>query len=223
MDRALYRQLEARMLHMREDSAHDRQHIYRVLYNALDIAATESAVDMDVLIAACLLHDIGREAQFTDPTLCHAREGARMARAFLLQIGREDLAEPVAQAVLTHRYRSDNPPASLEAKILFDADKLDVTGAIGVARTLLYDGHVGSPLYGVGPDNRPLPGDKREPESFVREYNRKLKGIYEHFYTRRGAELARQRQRHAQAFYETLMLEIDAAQGQSLLEAWLDG
>lgn len=221
MDRALYRQLEARMLQMREDSAHDRQHIYRVLYTALDIAATEPAVDMDVLIAACLLHDIGREAQFADPTLCHAREGARMARAFLKQIGREALAEPVAQAVLTHRFRGDNPPASLEAKILFDADKLDVSGAIGIARTLLYDGHVGSPIYTAGPDNRPLPGDRDEPESFVREYNRKLKNLCEHFYTRRGAELARQRQHHAQAFYDALMGEINAAQGQSLLEAQL--
>ena len=45
------------------DSAHDPQHIYRVLYSALQIAQTEEAVDYDVLIAACLLHDIGRKGQ----------------------------------------------------------------------------------------------------------------------------------------------------------------
>ena len=42
------------------DSAHDKEHIYRVLYSALDIAQGEAGVDYDVLIAACLLHDIAR-------------------------------------------------------------------------------------------------------------------------------------------------------------------
>lgn len=44
------------------------------------------------------------------------------------------------QCIKTHRYRTNNPPESLEAKILFDADKLDAAGAIGIARTLLYKG-----------------------------------------------------------------------------------
>lgn len=47
------------------------------------------------------------------------------------------------EAVAAHRYRSGKPPVSVEARILFDADKLDVTGAIGIARTLLYAGRQG--------------------------------------------------------------------------------
>lgn len=35
-------------------------------------------------------------------------------------------------------YRKSNPPQSIEAKILFDADKLDAAGAMGIARTLIY-------------------------------------------------------------------------------------
>ncbi len=54
------------MLSCMNDGAHDRQHIYRVLYYALDIAE-EYCIDQDVLIAACLLHDIGRDAQFRNP------------------------------------------------------------------------------------------------------------------------------------------------------------
>ena len=45
------------MLSCTEDSAYDKEHIYRVLYNALEIAKTENNVDYDILIAACLLHD----------------------------------------------------------------------------------------------------------------------------------------------------------------------
>ncbi|MBR2145622.1 MAG: HD domain-containing protein [Akkermansia sp.] len=42
------------------DSAHDREHVYRVLYAALNLARGEENVNYDVLIAACLLHDVGR-------------------------------------------------------------------------------------------------------------------------------------------------------------------
>ncbi|MDY4611681.1 MAG: hypothetical protein SPD11_13810 [Sphaerochaetaceae bacterium] len=55
----------------------------------------------------------------------------------------------VRACVQSHRYRGDNPPSTLEAKILFDADKLDVTGAIGIARTFLYIGQVSGSLYSI--------------------------------------------------------------------------
>ena len=50
--------LENYMLSCMEDSVHDKEHIYRVLYNALEIAKMEEGVDYDALICACLLHDI---------------------------------------------------------------------------------------------------------------------------------------------------------------------
>lgn len=131
-----YRLIEAYMLSCMRDSAHDREHIYRVLYAALDIASFEEPVDSDVLIAACLLHDIGRREQFENPALCHAAVGAEKALAFLVQNGfPPTFAEKVASCIERHRFRSDRPPVTPEEKILFDADKLDVTGAIGLART----------------------------------------------------------------------------------------
>ena len=51
MNRETYCLLENYMLSCMEDSAHDREHIYRVLFNALEIAETESGVDYDVLIS----------------------------------------------------------------------------------------------------------------------------------------------------------------------------
>lgn len=134
MDREMFGAIEGYMLSCMTDAAHDREHIYRVLYAALEITETEEGVDADVLTAACLLHDIGREAQFRDPSLCHAEVGSRMACDFLLGLGWDRArAGWVRDCVLTHRYRTDRRPRTLEAKILFDADKLDVTGAMGVA------------------------------------------------------------------------------------------
>ena len=74
MTQETYKVIEAYMLRSMDDSAHDSEHIYRVLYNALEIAKAEDAVNFDILIAACLLHDIGRKEQIADPNFegyCH--------------------------------------------------------------------------------------------------------------------------------------------------------
>lgn len=209
MERSMYRRLESFMQTCMGDSAHDRAHIYRVLYTAMEIARCEKDVDADVLIAACLLHDVGRREQFANPVLDHAEVGAEKARRFLLECGWDAaLCTRISQCIQTHRFRSDCPPESLEARILFDADKLDVTGAMGIARTLLYNGAVGEPLYSVGENGTVFDGSGDAGPSFFREYQFKLKGLYARFYTARGAELAAQRQEAAVSFYEELLNEV---------------
>lgn len=218
-----YTLLESYMLSCMEDSAHDSAHVYRVLYNALEIAETESAVDGDVLIGACLLHDVGRKEQFQDPNVCHAAVGAEKARAFLTAHGFDELyAERVAHCIRTHRYRKQSPPQSIEAKILFDADKLDAAGATGIARTLIYKGIISDPLYTLAPDGSVSDGANDTTPSFFQEYKYKLENIYAHFYTARGAELARERQAAAVAFYESLYDEVSAAyrNGKAALECF---
>ncbi len=209
MKRETYALLENYMLSCMEDSAHDEKHIYRVLYNALLIAREEDNVDADVLIAACLLHDIGRKEQFADPNLCHAAVGSEKARIFLLRQGfPEDYADRVAHCIATHRFRKANPPQTVEAKILFDADKLDVTGAIGIARTLQYKADTKEPLYTLREDGSISNGEGENAPSFFREYQFKLKNLYDRFYTSTGARMARERQQIAQDFYESLYREV---------------
>ena len=220
-----YRLIEAYMLSCMRDSAHDREHIYRVLYAALDIASFEEPVDSDVLIAACLLHDIGRREQFENPALCHAAVGAEKALAFLVQNGFPPaFAEKVASCIERHRFRSDRPPVTPEEKILFDADKLDVTGAIGLARTICYKGQAGEPLYSLTEEGEVSDGFNDTQPSFFQEYKRKLEGLYDRFYTRRGAELALQRRQAAGSFYENLRREMSEAyqMGGSLLAERLE-
>ena len=95
------------MLSCMEDSAHDREHIYRVLYTALEIARTEQDVNYDVLVCACLLHDIGRKEQFENPSVCHAMAGADKAYAFLVENHfTKEFAERVSRCIRVHRCRS---------------------------------------------------------------------------------------------------------------------
>lgn len=203
-----FEKTEAYMLSCMDDSAHDKEHIYRVLYAALDIAAYEQDVDYEILITACLLHDIGRREQFENPALCHAAVGGDKAFAFLLDCGwPQERAGQVKEAIAAHRYRSGKPPVSAEARILFDADKLDVTGAIGIARTLLYAGETGGPIYTMNSDGSV--NDGSGDGCFFREYKRKLEKLYDRFFTERGRKLAAERQAAAAAFYGSLLKEAE--------------
>lgn len=209
MDRKTFALLESYMKACTGDSAHDESHVYRVLYQALAIAKEEKTVDYDLLIAACLLHDIGRPEQHADPKVCHAEAGAEKARLFLQSNGfSEDFACQVADCILTHRFRKNRPPESLEAKILFDADKLDVSGALGIARTLQYAAHVGAELYEILPDGRVSDGTEGEKYTVFREYRHKLEKIYDRFYTRGGRQIAQQRQEAARQLYDNLLSEV---------------
>ena len=205
MEERLYKEIERYMLSCMKDSAHDCTHIYRVLYMALELAKDQDNIDMEVLITAALLHDIGRSHQFIDENTDHAHKGSEIAYEYLVNTGWDiEKALHVKACILTHRFRSDNPPKSAEAKILFDADKLDVTGAMGIARTLLYNGTVGRPIYSVDDFNNII---KKE-GTFFYEYDYKLKNIYDIFYTEKGKIIAEERKKACTDFYESLYNEV---------------
>ena len=210
MDKDTYSLIENYMISCMEDSAHGEDHIYRVLYNALEIAKAERDVDYDVLICACLLHDIGRKEQFENPALCHAEVGGEKAYRFLLENDFNPIfAEHVKKCIVSHRFRKNNPPESIEAKILFDADKLEAAGAVGIARTLIYKGIVSDPLYSLLPDGTISDGEDDTTPSFFQEYKYKLENIYFNFHTARGKELAGKRQAAAVSFYNDLFREVN--------------
>lgn len=217
--------LESYMLQCMEDSAHDKEHIYRVLYNALRIAAGEDKVDFDVLICSCLLHDIGRKEQYENANICHAIAGGEKAYRFLLENGFPlAFAQRVQDCIQSHRFRKSSPPQSLEAKILFDADKLDVCGALGIARSLLYVGIVSEPLYSLRPDGTVSDGKYDTEPSFFHEYKFKLEKLYDCFYTETGKKLALNRRKAAVDFYESIYREVSIShrEGQKLLRKLLE-
>jgi len=124
------------------DSTHDFDHVMRVYRLAERIGQAEGA-DMPVLRTACLLHDIARADQDTGRVPDHAAEGACRARD-LLSARPPQFVDAVAHAIAAHRFRGDDvQPRTLEARILYDADKLDAIGAVGIARAFCYGAHQG--------------------------------------------------------------------------------
>lgn len=132
------------------DAAHDMSHVMRVHRLALRMAERETGVDLDVLSSAVLLHDIGSYRELNDPSgnTDHAVESAKMAEPILKDLGfTDERIRHIQDCIISHRYKTDNEPKTIEAKILFDADKLDAVGAIGVARSFCWTGKNNANIY----------------------------------------------------------------------------
>jgi len=130
-------------------SAHNFDHVMRVYNLALHLAENEN-VDLDVIKAATLLHDIGGKKEIDDPTgkTDHAIEGAKMAKPILNNLGySKNKIKHIQDCIISHRYRTENKPQTKEAKIVFDADKLETVGAIGIARAFVWIGRNNAHIY----------------------------------------------------------------------------
>jgi uncharacterized protein len=186
---------------------HDWDHTLRVRQNAHKLAAAEQA-DSLLVDYAVLLHDIGRRQELEDQgETCHAALGATMAEQLLAQLGIEvpDFVEQVVACVRTHRYRgrTAEKPASLEAKVVFDADKLDSLGAIGLARAFHFAGRIGARVHNSDEEALNSKSYSRE-DSAYREFLIKLRYLPKAMLTASGRKIAEKRYRLMDSFFKNL-------------------
>ncbi len=135
----------ARGFYARKDRAHDLDHALRVKEWGKLLAEKEGA-DSTVIELAALLHDIGRSGAIEKT---HAESSAGLAVNILRKTGySEDIVLRVRDAVMAHSREAGHEPKTIEAKILYDADKLDFVGAIGLGRLFALGGIEGWPLVG---------------------------------------------------------------------------
>ena len=187
--------------------SHDWDHTLRVSRLCERLGSADS-VDSDVLLAAAYLHDIGRGCQDdSNGAVCHAEKGARMAAPIVEKL---DLSEGQKKNILhcirSHRFRDDRHPRTPEARILYDADKLDAIGAVGVARAFLFAGEVGARLHngetGIE-DARPYTID----DTGYREFKVKLCKIKNRMQTKEGLKLAEERHVFMEEFFKRFIEE----------------
>jgi len=191
-----------------EGGCHGPDHSARVHRTALYIGRQMGA-RLDILSAAALLHDIGRRHETeTRGGICHAGKGAELARGILAELAFPEASiERIAHCIATHRYRDAKRPQSLEAEILFDADKLDSVGAIGIGRAFLFAGQVGARLHNENSDIRNTESYSVEDTAY-REFKVKLCKVKERMLTPVGKRLAQERHAFMEVFFERLEREI---------------
>ena len=200
-------------------AAHDFDHVMRVYNICLSLVENKKTIDYDILIPAVLLHDIARPQEDEDPTdqIDHAVLGAEMAETILIELGYDSaLIGQIKHCIIAHRFRSGCTPQTNEAKLLFDADKLDVIGAVGIARSFMLAGKHGERLFididlneycevNIGVNSRVKDVSKH---SSNLEFELKLKKIPEKLYTEKAKKIAYERVKYMAEFFKTLRAEI---------------
>ncbi len=203
-----------------KDSSHNMEHVMRVYHIALNLADGED-VDKDVIATAVLLHDIGGSAELNDPSgsTDHAEVSAKLAKPFLdkLHFSDQKIAH-IINCILSHRYRTNYKPKTAEAMIVFDADKLETVGAIGVARAFSWVGKNNAHIY------KKVDIEKYAKENLSGQINGRIqdktkhspqinwetkdKFILEYLYTDKAKQIAKQRKKYMVQFFEELEKEI---------------
>lgn len=201
-------------------SAHNLDHVFRVYNLCLLLAKYEKDVDLEILIPSALLHDIARVEESQDKTgkVDHAVLGSVIAEDILRNLEyEEDKIEKIKHCIIAHRFRTGNEPNSIEAKILFDSDKLDVIGASGIARIFMLAGQFGQRLTTDEPLNDYLKSNTVEngrlkdvsKHTPLIEYEVKLKKIPDKLYTERAKEIGQERLNFMEKYFDRLKLELD--------------
>ncbi len=200
---------EAKGLLSGAKGSHGWDHTERVYNLCMHIGKKENA-DLEILGIAAVLHDIARDSEDeSNGKICHAEEGAKMARELLEKHGiSKEKIEKVVHCIQCHRFRANNVPRSKEARILFDADKLDCIGAVGVGRAFLFAGEIGANLHDKGVDVGKTEQYSKDDTAY-REFLVKLRKIKDRMLTEEGKRIAKERHGFMAEFFDRLNQEVD--------------
>jgi len=184
---------------------HRLDHTMRVVANARRLAVSEPTANADVVEAAAWLHDIGRSLE-RERRMSHAKLSAELAEPLLPGLGfsAED-QRLILDAIADHRFSEGRVPASVEGRILQDADRLDALGAIGIARTFA-ESHARE-LYNTDDPftDRRTPDDARYA---IDHFFTKLLRLPETLHTREAQYIAQRRVQYMRGFLNEFAAEL---------------
>ena len=190
----LLEELVVRHLKDSKSVAHDFSHLFRVRKIAKYLANKEGA-NTEVAEAAALTHDIERREDSESDR--YFNKSAEQAQKLLLEVGYpKDFIEKVVSCVESHSRSSSVVPETIEAKVVFDADKLDGLGYVGIVRWYLAMGHMGFDVED---------STKRYIYTLTESY-KKLGG---HLFTKTGSAMAENRFKLSREFANNVLMNLD--------------
>ena len=169
--------------HQTPYGCHGYEHTEHVIQTCKVLGKALNA-DMDILIPAAILHDIGRGNDN------HAYYGAQMARDILIKQGYPKIDE-IVHAIEVHSFSAGGEAKTIEAKILSDADKLDAMGALGIYRASMYSVE-----------------HSRPQEDFIAHFHEKLLRLKDLLYTDEAKKMAEKRHKYMENYLVQLDKEL---------------
>ena len=191
------------------DVSHDMSHVIRVLANADYIREREGG-DADIITAAALLHDVVVYAKNDERGKTEHKESAEKVREILTELDAfpNNKIEAVTTAIAEHSWSGERTPSTHESRVVYDADKLELTGAVALMRTFASTQHMNITFY--DPDDpfcrRHTPNEKKHGIDFL--YSRPLKAP-DTMYTDTARTIARERTARVKQFINNLADELN--------------
>ena len=199
---------EAKRILSGRDPAHDFYHIMRVYKNAEMIGPPEGS-NMDILLPAVLLHDLVIYPKGSSKSSRSSDESADLAEDILHRHGYSQYQiTRICYCIRVHNYSKRVVPASLEARILQDADRLDALGAIGIARTFSVGGSENRTLYNPDDPFCRLSRNLDDKQWTLDHFQTKLLKLEESMHTETAKKIARERTRFMILFMRQMQKEI---------------
>ena len=132
---------------LKNDPAHDFQHVLRVYRNAEKICKEEN-VPTELVLCAALLHDLISYPKSDKRSKLSSIESAKKAKKILKKFDfLENEIKIICDSIEDHSFSRNVVPKTIEGKILQDADRLDALGSIGLARVFATSGTLNRPFY----------------------------------------------------------------------------
>jgi uncharacterized protein len=200
---------QARNWYRENDPVHGFNHIQRV-YHLAERLATREGADIELVRAAALLHDAEGPGA-GDTRLEHQHASANFAGEVLAAEGwSQERIAAVQHCIRSHRFRDQSErPQTLEAQVLFDADKLDAIGATGAVRAIAYAVLAEQDLYATPSQQflesgTKVPGEAHTP---YHEFLYKLRKLKDQMFTQTGRDIAEGRHAFLAGFFRQLIAE----------------
>ncbi|MFA6430117.1 MAG: HD domain-containing protein [Candidatus Paceibacterota bacterium] len=192
--------------HFKLDGSHGFDHTERVFNMAIRLATKEKA-DINIVGISALLHDVARSKEDKNNNICHAEEGAEMAKIILEKYNlSEDKIKNIVHCIKAHRYSKRIKPETKEAKIIQDADRLDAIGAICIARVFGYSGKRDKPFHVSS--IKPKTKYSGESETSINHFFEKILKIKpEGFHTKMARNIAKKRYKFTKDFVDRFLKE----------------
>lgn len=207
-DEKFFQKLKEKIQPYFEDGgSHAFDHTQRVYNLALKLSENKD-VDLDVIKASALLHDVARLKEDNNEIECHAEHGGEMAKEILSEMNfPEEKIKQVIYSIKVHRHSKKIKAETKEAEILQDADRLDALGAITIARMFSTGGKLNRPLHKPGvPFGKVHKG--YDSESTIHGFHAKiLKITPETFNSNEAKELAKERYKFVEEFIDRFLKE----------------
>lgn len=192
---------------IKNDPAHDFEHIMRVYKNAKKIAKHENA-NMRLVLTSVLLHDVVSFPKSDKRSKTSSLKSAQTAKRILKKYHyTADEISIIIDAIADHSFSRNKIPKTMEGMVLQDADRLDALGAIGIARTFSVGGAENRPIYNVSDPFCRIraPDDKRWT---IDHFYRKLLILEKKMNTKFAKKEARRRTKILKEFLIELRQEI---------------